>query len=65
MNNWEEEEYNEREYIPQDKANPRSMQFDIGVYNTQNFKCPECGSYNTSQGTYYEQCNSCGWSQGY
>ena len=29
------------------------------------FGCPHCGSYNTAQGVYFDECRSCGWSQGY
>jgi hypothetical protein len=28
-------------------------------------KCPYCGSHDYSEGTYYEQCHSCGHEQGY
>ena len=27
--------------------------------------CPECGSYNTASGVYFDECRSCGWSQCY
>lgn len=29
------------------------------------FRCPNCGSWNTSQGTYFDMCNSCDWGIGY
>ena len=27
--------------------------------------CPQCGSTNYSEGTYHEECHSCGHEQGY
>lgn len=33
--------------------------------STGSFRCPDCGSYNTSQGVYFDKCNSCSYSQGY
>lgn len=29
------------------------------------FSCPECGSYNTASGVYFDECRTCGWGQGY
>lgn len=53
-------------FISEEEATPREYSGSIlGSGRTQSFACPNCGSYNTSQGTYFEQCNTCGWSQGY
>ena len=52
-------------YISEEEAKPDRDNFDTGLYNTQTFKCPKCGSYNTFQTTYVDGCNSCEWSVGY
>jgi len=37
----------------------------IGIANSQTFKCPSCGSYNTVEQTEFEACNTCGWHVSY
>jgi hypothetical protein len=37
----------------------------LGSGSTSSFQCPQCGSWNTSQGTYFDKCNSCDYGVGY
>lgn len=32
---------------------------------SQQFACPNCGSYNTGQSTYADYCLSCDWGNSY
>jgi hypothetical protein len=62
----DEDDY--KEYIDEEDARPRyfsNPEAPLASGNTQAFSCPECGSYNTAQGIYFEECRTCGWSQGY
>lgn len=62
-NNYEEDEDNS--FVKENERQPTQSHSDIGIYNTQTSKCPECGSYNTYETTYVEGCKTCGWSFGY
>jgi predicted RNA-binding Zn-ribbon protein involved in translation (DUF1610 family) len=58
----EDEDYYEEDnsqYITRESAKPDNH------YHSQEFSCPNCGSYNTGQSTYADYCNSCDWGQGY
>lgn len=59
------DEEDDKKFISEDEKRPTESRSDIGIYNTQKSKCPECGSYNTYETTYVEGCNTCGWSFGY
>jgi predicted RNA-binding Zn-ribbon protein involved in translation (DUF1610 family) len=53
-------------YIHKEDTKPRQFSGStLTSGNTQSFACPSCGSYNTIQGVYFEECKTCGWNQGY
>lgn len=53
-------------YIDQEDATPQSWTGDtLTSGSIQSFGCPECGSRNTAEGAFFEECRTCGWSQGY
>jgi hypothetical protein len=58
---WDENDYepDEDRFISKEDSRPNNN------YHTQEFACPECGSYNTGQSTYTDYCNSCGWYNSY
>lgn len=61
-----EKDDDEKRYIKEEDKRPTRNNYPgVGIANDQTFACPQCGSYNTSQGTYFEMCNTCGWHQGY
>ena len=60
------QETDNRRFITDDEAQPKSWSGEILTCgNVQSFACPECGSRNTAQGTFFDECRTCGWSQGY
>jgi len=61
------DEENEKRYISEEDSNPQYHKSEsvLGSGQTQSFGCPECGSHNTAQGVYFDECRSCGWNQGY
>lgn len=68
--NYEDEDYYqepEEDRSHWDKQN--RTDYNSGFHGTSgsrsSFQCPSCGSWNTSQGTYFDQCNTCDWGQGY
>lgn len=61
-----DEEEDDR-FIEKDEAKPKyhSGGSSLTSGHTQSFRCPHCGSYNTAQGVYFDECRSCNYSQGY
>lgn len=37
----------------------------FGYGKLQSFQCPNCGSWNTMQGAYFDYCKTCQWEDGY
>lgn len=60
-----EEEDNDTSYW--DKPDPKEYRTGevLTTGNTGSFQCPNCGSYNTTQGVFFDECRSCDWGQGY
>jgi len=56
-----EQEYNRTKYISDSEK--KTTYHEMG--QTQSFKCPRCGSWNTGQSAGADWCNSCDYSEGY
>lgn len=55
----DDDQPNPSRYITKEEARPDNR------YHSQEYACPNCGSYNTGQSTYSDYCNSCGWGHSY